>query len=238
MTTTEDLPTLYHVPKTISSPIVQVLLDLDLAGGAVRIETLGFADLKSPEHLARNPMGTSPTFVDARNGISIWESGAVLTYLLETYDVPAYALHPNPATAPPKERADFWHLQQFVLATVYPFVASLSVHVLLKPTEEQDAGYVASARDTFRTRMGPVLADALGGSKFFLGRTDRPSAIDYLVAKPLSNADAMGLLDTFPTLRAHFQTMRCLPSFAKAYYVDRLDDCDRRLLKLVPSSAK
>ena len=62
--TTKELPTLYHVPKTISSPIAQILIDLNLAETTVHIETLAFADLKSPEHLARNPMGTSPTFVD------------------------------------------------------------------------------------------------------------------------------------------------------------------------------
>jgi len=77
-------PTLYHVPKTISSAIVQTLVELDLVGGSsyvVKVETLAFSDLKTPEYLETNPMGTSPAF---RDGDTIlWESGAVLNYLLE-----------------------------------------------------------------------------------------------------------------------------------------------------------
>jgi glutathione S-transferase len=84
MPTSQRLPILYHVPKTISSPIVQILLDLNLAENEVHIETLSFAELKSSSHLERNPMGTSPTLVDVDLGIAIWESGAVLTYLLES----------------------------------------------------------------------------------------------------------------------------------------------------------
>ena len=130
-------PTLYHVPKSISSPIYQALLELKVVDNPVHVKTLSFDDLKSPEHLARNPMGTVPTFLDDDNSIQIWESGAVLTYLLEMFDH-CYRLHPNPQKANPRNRARFLHLQQFIIATAYPFVATLYLHIITKPKEDQD----------------------------------------------------------------------------------------------------
>lgn len=236
MTSTNKSPTLYHVPRTISSPIVQVLSDLEAVAGCdgedrVKIETLTFADLKTPEHLAKNPMGTSPTFVDESNGIAIWESGAVLTYLLEVYD-PDYKLHPSPSSSK-LERANFLHLQQYIIATVYPFVASLFIHTL-QPEEEQDKDYVENAKDQWRTLLAPTLTKFLGDSRFFMG--DNISAIDYLVTKPLGNADSLGLLDEndFPGLRAVYEEIRKTPSYQLAYTTNRKVGT-RRSLVLLPA---
>lgn len=75
---------MYHVPKTISSPIYQILLVLRLADDEVKVEQLSFSDLKSKQHLSRNPMGTSPTLVDPQENFAILESGATLTSSLPT----------------------------------------------------------------------------------------------------------------------------------------------------------
>ena len=229
-------PTLYHVPKTISSPIYQILLELGFEN-TVRVEKLSFADLKSDEHLARNPMGTSPTLVDTDNSIAIWESGAILTYLLTTYDK-NYRMHPNPQTSSKADLARFLHIQQFIIATVYPFLASLYIHTLQHPGEEDDS-YVTNAKEKFRSLLGPVLQDFLGDSDFFLGDGDDSiSAIDFLVAKPLNNADSLGLLKEFPALSRLLMRIKCKDSFAKAYDVEAEDACNCRGFRLVPATAE
>lgn len=234
-------PTLYHVPRTISSPIVQILLELGVKD--VNIETLTFAELKTPAHLARNPMGTSPAFTDEDNGIAIWESGAVLTYLLETYDT-QHKFHPKQGTATPLERANFLHLQQYIIATVYPFLASLFLHTL-KPEHEQDQGYIANAEKTWRTLLAPTLTGFLGGQPYFLGNDI--SSIDFLIAKPLNNAKSLNLLEEFPDLDALFKRVSCMPSFAIAYDMEERkekdctecmeDNSQKRSLVLLPSSS-
>jgi len=206
-------PILYHVPRTISSPIYQALMELKLDGNQVKVETLTFADLKSKEHLARNPMGTSPTFIDHDEDIEIWESGAVISYLLETYDS-GFELHPDPSKVSKRDRAIFLHLQQYILATVYPFVASLFTHTL-KPQQDQDELYIAKGKDTWRTKLAPTLTKFLGDSPFFVG--DKLSVLDLLVAKPLNNANSLGVLSEFPKLQALFEKVRAMPSFAVAY---------------------
>lgn len=214
-------PTLYHVPRTISSPIYQILLHLNLSH-AIQVETLTFADLKTDAHLTRNPMGTSPAFTDEHEGIAIWESGAVLSYILQVYDS-AYELHPNPQSCSKSELAKFLHLQQFIIATVYPFVASLFIHTL-KPEEEQDEIYIQAAKEKFITLLAPTLLTFLHDKEddgpFFFSKI---SAIDYLIAKPLNNAKDLGLLDSFPELRNLLERIQTFPSFAVAYNIKNDD---------------
>jgi len=214
-------PTLYHVPRTISSPIYQTLLHLNLSQ-TIQVETLTFADLKTHAHLTRNPMGTSPAFTDEHEGIAIWESGAVLSYILQVYDT-TYELHPNPQSCSKMELAKFLHLQQFIIATVYPFVASLYIHTL-KPVEEQDEKYIQAAKEKFITLLAPTLMTFLHSEQddgpFFFSKI---SAIDYLVAKPLNNAKDLGLLDSFPELENLLERIQSLPSFAVAYNIQNDD---------------
>lgn len=46
---------------------------------------------------------------------------------------------------------------------------------------------------------------------------DEASAVDFLLGKPLNNANAMGLLATFPTLEALFKRVSDRETFIKAY---------------------
>jgi len=211
-------------------------MELGLVDNPIKVETLSFSDLKSPSHLARNPMGTSPTFVDADKGIRIWESGAVLTYLLDEYDI-SYKMHPQPRVASALDRANFWHVQQFITATVYPFVSSLYLHCTLRPESERDPSYIATATHTWNTKLAPTLVTFVQ-KPFFLGNT--LTAIDLLVAKPLNNAHALGILEEFPELLALFQTVRNLPSFSVAYGISLEDSsCEGcRSLVLVPAAGQ
>mmetsp|Transcript_24972 Transcript_24972/g.40886 ORF Transcript_24972/g.40886 Transcript_24972/m.40886 type:complete len:96 (-) Transcript_24972:1704-1991(-) len=81
--------------------------------------------------------------------------------------------------------------------------------------------------------LGPFLRDFLGDSLFFMGGTS-PSAIDFLVAKPLNNANSLGLLVDYPTLQNVFEKIKCRDSFGKAYMVDTEDDCNWRLFRMIP----
>lgn len=218
MASTATTSTLYHVPRTISSPIVQILLELETANNLVEIREMTFSDLKSEAHLALNPMGTSPTFHDTELGITMWESGAILDYLLERYDL-QNRLHPAPTddTSSPEQilaRAKYLQLKQFIIATVYPFVASMYIHSL-KDKIDQDTEYMEAAKQKWRTVLGPILTDWLGEGPYFLG--DRISAVSFLVAKPLTNADALGLLKEFPALKAFFNLVSSRESYSPAY---------------------
>lgn len=223
-------PTLYHVPKTISSPIYQAVLELGLAPSTIKVVSLTFADLKSKSHLAINPMGTSPAFQEGE-GTILWESGAVLNYLLEQYDMECKLYAPSGSV----KRAKYLQLQQYVTATVYPFAASLYIHSLKNKTE-QDESYMTSAKAEWRDLLAPTLTKWLADGPYFLGY--QFSVVDLLVCKPLSNINSMDMLDETPALSALFDKISARPTFKRAYGMTvTADQPQTRSLILVPMDA-
>lgn len=60
-----------------------VAKELGLPHDVIPIE---FTDLKKPDFLAINPNGRMPAIQDPNTGITLWESGAIIEYLIEKYD--------------------------------------------------------------------------------------------------------------------------------------------------------
>lgn len=223
-------PTLYYVPRTIGSPIYQILLELGLASGPglaschgsnnaaqVNVKTLSFSDIKTEEYLRDiNPMGTSPAFKHenhpTQGKIQLFESGAILSWILEEYDT-SNIIHPAPGQP---GRASFLFIQQYIIATVYPFVASLFLHTL-KPAEEQDADYVKQSKSKFTELLAPTLERLKSAESDWMLGGKEPSAVDFLLAKPLGNADSLGLLGEFSKLKKILTQIKKRPSYCKAY---------------------
>jgi glutathione S-transferase len=63
--------------------IAIILKELNLPTEVIHVP---FEDVKKPEYLALNPNGRLPTIHDPNTGITLWESGAIIDYLLEHYD--------------------------------------------------------------------------------------------------------------------------------------------------------
>ena len=60
-----------------------VLAELDLPH---EIEDVQFADVKKPDFLKINPNGRMPAIHDPNRDLTLWESGAIIEYLVEVYD--------------------------------------------------------------------------------------------------------------------------------------------------------
>lgn len=234
--------TLYHVPRTISSPLVQILLELEVVNNPVTVLEMTFPLLKSKEYLEINPMGTSPAFRDSDLGITMWESGGVLDYLLERYDG-QNRFHPSAtdATSTPEQiqaRAKYLHLKQYIIATVYPFIASLYIHSM-KDKGQQDKDYMTTAKHKCQSVFGLVLTEWLGDGPYFLG--ERISAVDFLAAKPLANAKALGLLSGFPALDALLERVSIRSTYTEAYQSNGNKAMTRsydQTIVLVPSQSR
>jgi glutathione S-transferase len=230
-----SISTLYHVKRTISSPIVQSLIELGLAHTTIRIQELSFASLKSSEYLQHiNPMGTSPAYVDAEADIVMWESGAIIDHLLERYDPQGQywctSSSESPTGSSQQQQQQRQQRAKYLIATVYPLVAAwfLRQEEINKnhhnnhnndrkqQQAETDAAANQRARDTFRNVMGPYLSKCLGDGPYFMG--DQFTVIDMIAAKPWTNLQALQELAAFPTLLTHFQRVSGRPSYHEAYY--------------------
>lgn len=55
-------------------------------GTPYNVNPIPFSDIKKPEYLAVNPNGRLPSIEDPNTGLTLWESGAIIEYLIEQYD--------------------------------------------------------------------------------------------------------------------------------------------------------
>ncbi|SVC34102.1 uncharacterized protein METZ01_LOCUS286956, partial [marine metagenome] len=74
--------TLHFAPNSRAGRIVWLLEELDLPYELNRMD-FHPKDLKSDEHRARHPLGRVPVLDD--DEIRIWESGAIVEYILERH---------------------------------------------------------------------------------------------------------------------------------------------------------
>lgn len=85
---------------------------LEELGLPYEIIDIPFSDVKNPEYTAINPNGRLPTIKDPNNNdIIVWESGAIIEYLLEKYD-PEHKLGFTPGTP------DSYHAKQYLFFQV------------------------------------------------------------------------------------------------------------------------
>ncbi|KAI1299918.1 glutathione S-transferase [Xylaria venustula] len=64
----------------------KVIIVLEELGLPYEAAPIAFADVKKPEFLAINPNGRMPAIYDPNTDLTLWESGAIVEYLIETYD--------------------------------------------------------------------------------------------------------------------------------------------------------
>lgn len=72
-----------HGPGPNPWKVVMVFEQLGLPYENKNVE---FADMKKEPYESINPNGRVPAIEDPNTGITLWESGAILEYLVETYD--------------------------------------------------------------------------------------------------------------------------------------------------------
>ncbi|KAE8333747.1 glutathione S-transferase [Aspergillus sergii] len=65
---------------------VKVLILLNELSLPYTISPIPFTEVKSPPYLSLNPNGRLPTLHDPNTNLTIWESGAIIEYLVDRYD--------------------------------------------------------------------------------------------------------------------------------------------------------
>jgi glutathione S-transferase len=132
---------------------------------------LSFAggDLKTPEHLARNPRGKIPVLVDG--DFSLYESSAILEYLDEAYPAQGERLFPGDAQARAIQRRVILETNDYFEKAADP----LWTQAFADKPEARDMAAVAAARDAAMAELA-LIARGLDGD-YFGG--DAPGAADF-----------------------------------------------------------
>ena len=64
----------------------KVVILLEELGLPYEVIAVPLSDTKKPEYLVINPNGRLPTIYDPNTDLTLWESGAIIEYLIERYD--------------------------------------------------------------------------------------------------------------------------------------------------------
>jgi glutathione S-transferase len=198
---------LYHATGSRSCRVRWLLEEL---GQPYEISPVKLRDPSSrtPEYLAKNPLGKVPTLEDG--SLVLFESGAIVEYLLETYGKGRLAPAPGDA-----ERPLFLQWLHWSEATLMPPLADVLTHKLFLPEAQRSAALCDAARERFARTLG-VVESALAGRDTLLASGF--SAADIMTAYAVHLARMLAELPAgLPRVGAWYERLAARPAFQKAF---------------------
>jgi glutathione S-transferase len=194
---------LYHAPLTRSVRIYWLLEEL---GVPYRLEQVEF---RPPEKVfsQATPRGKLPTLEDG--DVTLFESGAILEYVLERYGEGRLA--PPPGSP---ERALFLQWVHFAEGTAFVGLGNMAWHAMFKKDAESLPEAMADYRGWAIGSL-EVLERALEGRPYLLG--EELSGADIMVGYTVQTARWFGLLaEGFPNLSAYMDRLVSRPALQRA----------------------
>ncbi|MEL6519984.1 MAG: glutathione S-transferase family protein [Pseudomonadota bacterium] len=196
---------LHFAPNSRAGRIVWLLEELGLD---YELNKMAFhpKDLKSDEHRARHPLGRVPVLDDG--DVSIWESGAIVEYILER--------HKNGGLKPAVSDATWPMYQQwfhYCEGMVMPPINTIVVQTILLPEDRRDATVLGQAQRLLTKALAPV-NDALEGKEYLIGDF---SGADVMLGHACFMANRMGCVpDDMEHLKAYVARITARPHFHTA----------------------
>ncbi len=195
---------LYSAPRTRSIRVAWLLEEL---GVEYELVSENFVPTKSEFFIQNTPTGKFPTIDD--DGFIMFESGAIIQYLLDKYDdvslIPASGTH---------QRGEFLQWMYFADATAFSplgILVWLTVYrddAMSHPQLIEDARHRASAGFD-------LLEKHLQNREWLVD--EKFTAADIMVGFTLSAAKLLGIIDDDSILDQYLTRLQSRPAFAIAY---------------------
>ena len=179
---------------------------LEEAGQPYDLRPLTFAEMKAPEHLARQPFGQIPSYEEG--DLVLFETGAILLHLAER--------HPGLLPAAPAERARALSWLIAALATVEPPIVESETARLV----ERDTPWFADRQPLLDRRIDTrlaALAAALGDRDWLAGAF---SIADVMMVTVLRRAEDRHIAP-HPVLAAYVARGEARPAYRRAFAAQR-----------------
>jgi glutathione S-transferase len=190
----------------------RVQLVLEEKGLAYEPVLLSFekGEHKSAEHLARSPHGKVPALAD--DGVSLYESSAIVEYLEEKYPVPP--LLPDDVAARARIRIEEIECVQY-FADAF---RALARQVFFTPADRRDAAAIESARAAVRQEIERLESRvARGGGKHVVGDQLSRADLAWLPFVEIAARAGVDLDARTPWLVDWRKRMRARPSYERSY---------------------
>ena len=166
------------------------------------------SELKSEEHKKRHPLGRVPVLED--DDVTLFESGAIIDYIIEKYDV-------NREFKPNKDSKTFpiylqWY--HYCEGMVMPPMNTIVVHTLILPVERRDPEVLRQAKNLLTKSVVPI-DELLSKNKFLVG--EKISGVDFMLGHSLYMANQLGCIkDDMININRYLKLINNLDSFQKA----------------------
>lgn len=176
---------------------------LEEVGQPYEARLVPWADLKKPEHRARQPFGQIPTYEEG--DLVLFESGAIVLHIAERFP----GLFPKDANA--RARVITWMFA--AVSDVEPLIIQREVAEYLESDKSWAAERMVMVEQRIRDRFAE-LAARLGGADWLDGDF---SAADVLMVQALRRLEGQTPLTEFPTLVAYMERGKARPAFKRAF---------------------
>jgi glutathione S-transferase len=196
---------LHFAPNSRAGRIVWLLEELGLP---YKLNRMAFhpKDLKSDAHRARHPLGRVPVLDDGE--VSIYESGAIVDYVLER--------HKNGGLKPAVESPlfpDYLQWFHYCEGMVMPPVNIVVVNTLLLPPDRRDENALGQAKRLLSKALVPI-ETALEGRDYLIGDF---SAADIMLGHACFMSNRIGAVSGEMThLKAYIRRIESRPAFQTA----------------------
>ena len=196
---------LYLTPNTRAGRVAWLLEELNME---YELEILPFTKegLKSPEHRARHALGRVPVIEDG--DISIFESGAIIQYILDKYD--------DKGLKPAVESNDYpYYLQWFHYCEgmVMPPMNQIVVQTVLLPPDRRDEAVLNQATKLLSKALKPV-NEFLEGKDYLIGDF---SAADCMLGHSCYMSNRFGTVsDEMQNIKRYISNIESRSAFQKA----------------------
>ena len=199
----------FHPVSTASRPVVLFCAEAHIAYEPHVVDLMTGAHMKEP-FINLNPSGMVPVLDD--DGFVLSESSAILKYLAEKTNSPAYPKEPK-ARARVNEMMDWFntqHYREWGYHLIYPQVFP---HHVREPDVAQ-AATLEWGKAKSEHWLTVLDTHVLGKRKFLCG--DDMTIADYFGAEILAAGDLIGVsFKRFPNIERWMGAMRALPSWKK-----------------------
>ena len=196
---------LYLTPNTRAGRVAWLLEELEME---YELEILPFTKegLKSPEHRARHALGRVPVIEDGN--ISIFESGAIIQYILDKYD--NKGLKPNTDSDQYPYYLQWFH---YCEGMVMPPMNQIVVQTVLLPPERRDENVLNQATKLLSKALKPV-DDFLMGKDYLIGDF---SAADCMLGHSCYMSNKFGTVsDDMKNIKNYVSKIESRDAFQKA----------------------
>ena len=196
---------LYLTPSTRAGRVAWLLEELNMQ---YELEVLPFTKegLKSPEHRARHSLGRVPVIEDG--DISIFESGAIIQYILDKYG--------ENKLRPAIESNEYpYYLQwlHYCEGMVMPPMNQIVVQTVLLPPDRRDETVLNQAKNLLSKSLNPVNSN-LDDKDYLIGDF---SAADCMLGHSCYMANKLGAVnDDMENIKRYVADIESRPAFKKA----------------------